>query len=322
MPPEFDPRVLDFVASLRGSGPIASLATPINQPCTAEQILEPTFDKWVHRLGAGGGANRKVWEWAYICEILEQHAATLDRPMRMLGFGVGREPIVGWFANQGHDIVATDLPADEDEREFWDSSDQHAASLDMLDMFDLCPRDELARRVTFQPVDMRSVPMNLRNFDVVWSSCAFEHLGNLEAGLQFVRASLSCLAPGGVGVHTTEFNVSSGTATVSSGPVVLYRRDDLDHFVSRMTRAGFDSNTTFDLGEHPDNALVDRPPYSVQHLRVLSGDHVTTSYGLKFTNTNSKTSQRTELARRLLGRGRQSVRTAVRRLLELTRTRR
>ncbi|MFT5530012.1 MAG: hypothetical protein ACI91O_000019 [Candidatus Poriferisodalaceae bacterium] len=300
MPLDFDQRVLDFAAGVKASGPVARLASPISQPCTMEQITEPVFDKWVHRLGAGGGPNRKVWEWAYICEVLEQQAIRLNRPMNMLGFGVGREPIVGWFASQGHNITATDLPATASETDFWDSSDQHAANADMLDMFNLCPRDELERRVTFTPVDMRSVPLRLRGFDAVWSSCAFEHLGSLDAGLQFVRESLSCLAPDGVGVHTTEFNVSSTTDTIDLGPVVLYRQSDLEEFSVKARRAGYANTTTYNLGDDPDNALVDRPPYSVQHLRVLSGGYVTTSFGFTFQNENTASRQRTELTRRTI----------------------
>ena len=34
--------------------------------------------------------------------------------------------------------------------------------------------------------------------------------------------------PGGVGVHTTEYNLSSNERTVEQGPTVLYRRRDLD----------------------------------------------------------------------------------------------
>ena len=35
-------------------------------------------------------------------------------------------------------------------------------------------------------------------FDFVWSACAFEHLGSILNGLEFVVNSVKCLKPGGV----------------------------------------------------------------------------------------------------------------------------
>ena len=70
-------------------------------------------------------------------------------------------------------------------------------------------RTEFAQRVTFRPVDMNALPADLTGFDFAWSSCALERLGTLEAGMDFVLAQMGCLRPGGVGVHPTEYLVSS-----------------------------------------------------------------------------------------------------------------
>lgn len=64
--------------------------------------------------------------------------------------------------------------------------------------------------VSFQVCDMNDISPDLTDFDFNWSSCCFEHLGSLEAGMQFVvNAVEKTLRPGGVAVHTTEYNLLS-----------------------------------------------------------------------------------------------------------------
>jgi hypothetical protein len=65
-------------------------------------------------------------------------------------------------------------------------------------------------------------------YDFLWSSCALEHLGSLDAGLDFVVNAMDLLKPGGTAIHTTEFNLSSDDETLTSGPCVIYRRRDID----------------------------------------------------------------------------------------------
>ena len=88
------------------------------------------------------------------------------------------------------------------------------------------------------------MPDDLRGFDFTWSSCAFEHLGNLAAGCDFVVEQMRCLAPGGVAVHTTELNVSSDDRTVESGATVLYRRRDIEDLAARLRRLGYRIDST------------------------------------------------------------------------------
>ena len=98
----------------------------------------------------------------------------------------------------------------------------------------LARRRAIRRSVTYQNIDMRdlsSVPKEM--FDFSWSSCSFEHLGSLEVGLKFLIHSMDCLKPGGIAVHTTEFNVSSNDATLETGNCVIYRRKDIEAFEMR-----------------------------------------------------------------------------------------
>lgn len=224
--------------------------------------------------------HRKMWEWLYICEALHR-AGMLVSGRRGLGFGVGREPLVALFARMGCDIMATDLHPDLARAAGWtDSGQEYSGGLVGLNDAGLCPGAEFERRVRFRHVDMNHLPGDLRDFDFTWSSCAFEHLGTLEAGAEFVVHQMDCVAPGGVAVHTTELNVSSDEQTVEAGATVLYRRRDILALVERLRGLGYVIECDLTGGDTPADRHVDAPPYSDTHLRTVLGDHVTTSVAL------------------------------------------
>jgi SAM-dependent methyltransferase len=256
----------------------------VSQLCTAAQIESPEYAAWCERFGERVLVHRKLWEWCYIAQAL--HEAGVLRPgARGLGFGVGREPLTAVIAGAGCDVVATDLAADAREVASWAASGQHAARLDDLNRDGLCPPDAFAARVSFRPVDMNAVPDDLTGFDFTWSSCALEHLGDLDAGLAFFRRQLRCLRPGGVGVHTTEYNVSSNNRTIARGPTVLYRRRDVEALVAEMVAGGHRMEATLAIGDRPADRHVDVEPWSTTHLKVAYRGHVTTSLGLLVQRT-------------------------------------
>ena len=49
-----------------------------------------------------------------------------------------------------------------------------------------------------------------------------DRIGSIELGLQFIENSMATLRPGGVAVHTTEFNLEDGETigTVTAGSIV------------------------------------------------------------------------------------------------------
>ncbi len=86
---------------------------------------------------------------------------------------------------------------------------------------------------------MRAIPAELSGFDFNWSSSCFEHLGTLDAGIDFVIAAVeNTLRSGGIAVHTTEYNLTSNEHTVTEGPTVIYRRRDIDELVRRLRDRG------------------------------------------------------------------------------------
>ena len=246
--------------------------------CTQAQLQEPWYAEWCTDLGEPPRAHRKLWEHAYIAHTLDV-LGHLREGRRGLGFGVGREPLVALFAGRGCDIVATDLPSGAAEARAWVNTDQHAGGLEGLLRPDLCEPAQFRERVTWRPVDMRNLGRGLSDFDFCWSACSLEHLGSLDAGTAFIEESVATLRPGGVAVHTTEYNVSSEETTLASGPTVLYRRRDLEALAARLEAAGHEvAALDLDPGRGVLDEYVDVPPYVDEpHLRVAYGEFTTTS---------------------------------------------
>ena len=96
-----------------------------------------------------------------------------------------------------------------------------------------------------------------------------------------MRNSLNCLRPGGVAVHTTEYNVSSDNDTVATGGTVIYRRQDIEKLAEVLRAEGHEIELDFDLGRGPADVYVDMPPYcNAPHLKLALWQFTTTSIGL------------------------------------------
>lgn len=249
--------------------------------CTQAEMEQPWYAGWCSVLDIEPLAHRKVWEFAYIAEMLDRNGV-LAEGRHGIGFGVGREPLISGFAAKGASVLATDLAPDDQEAFGWVKSDQHATDVDALLKAGVCDPDRFRELVSFRPVDMRAVPSDLQGFDFCWSTCAFEHLGSLEAGLDFVEASVRTLRPGGIAVHTTEFNLGSNEDTLETGPTVVYRERDIRAFRDRMEALGHEV-AALDLHQGTGllDAYVDVPPYAEEPvLRFNLANYRLTSIGL------------------------------------------
>ena len=186
------------------------------------------------------------------------------------------------LASYGCEIVATDMPEEDARRNGWAGpTNEHAANLEVLNKAGLCEPDEFRRLVTFRFEDMNAIPPDLRDFDFCWSACSIEHLGSIEKGMRFIDRMLGCLKPGGVAVHTTEFNLLSDTCTVDDAATVIFRRRDILEMQRRVRAAGHHMEVDFDPGDQPADCHIDAPPYLHDpHLKVLLHNHVSTSIGL------------------------------------------
>ena len=252
------------------------------QACTQAQLESPAFRYWATQLGEMPGMlHRKLWEWCFITQALYERGM-LREGCRGLGFAVGNEPLTGLFAKLGCSIVASDVGEEIARREGWVDTNQHATGFAQLNQRGLCPPNEFEDRVRFREVDMRAIPEDLRRFDFLWSSCALEHLGSLQAGADYVRAAMDCLREGGVAVHTTELNCDSDVETVEVGGSVIYRRHDLLTLADMLQKEGHQvSQFDFDLGTSDADRHVEDPPYqSSPQLKLRLGPYASTSFGL------------------------------------------
>jgi hypothetical protein len=244
--------------------------------CVAEEFGCSRFTRWrpvfsgvrANSIRLGGPfMHRKEWEYIAICEALRR-GGMLDAGRRGLGFAVGNELLPELFSSFGCRILATDLemrrskkPLPPDlfnELGFLRDREEHSG--------------QQGEPVEFRPVDMRRPDPDLKDFDFTWSSCALEHLGSIDAGIKFVLDQLKCLRPGGMAVNTLEFNLSSDQTTVTSGPTVVFRRQDVERLLALVEEAGHQP-APLDLyrGEAPENDFVAIPPY---HCRMRNSSHL------------------------------------------------
>jgi 2-polyprenyl-3-methyl-5-hydroxy-6-metoxy-1,4-benzoquinol methylase len=249
--------------------------------CRQADFSSAAYHAWCSRFGQRRKWHRKQWEYFFILQSLYERGK-LAPGQRGLGFGVGREPLVSVMAALGAEALATDMSLSGAKSQGWVSSGQFAAQLADLNAGKHCPPDEFERRVTYREVDMNAIPADIGEFDFIWSSCAFEHLGTLRHGAQFVINSSKHLKPGGVGVHTTEYNLSSNDVTISAGHTSLYRKRDLEELEAELLTHGCELvPLSLDAGSGFLDQWVDVPPFLDHvHLRRQLEEFSVTSVGL------------------------------------------
>ena len=265
-------------------GELPTLENPTSQLCTANQIYSRTYQKWIYEMKELPRLHRKEWEWVYIAEVLSQNGM-LQTGKKGLGFGCGLEPLPLLFAKYGAHITVTDMEEGGAVDAGWAQTDQHIKNIENL--FDNRPniissKEQFLERCDFKVADMNNIPSDLNNYDFTWSSCAFEHLGSIRHGLDFVKNSIKCLKPGGIAVHTTEFNLSSNEDTLEHPLASIFRLKDLQLLKKELEDEGytmFPINTS--VGTDKPDKHVDLPPYRQDiHLKLLLDQYVSTSIGI------------------------------------------
>lgn len=259
-----------------------NLTNPVSQMATEVQCRSDSFYYGCQetRLPHEPIFHRKLGEDAYILQCLSE-AGMMSPGTRGLGFGVGgQEPLVAVMAARGCSVVVTDLDSEEASKQGWARTGQYAATLEALNDRGICPADRFSALVKYRIADMNKIDPDLVGFDFVYSSCAFERLGSIKQGLQFVKNSLKCLRPGGIAVHTTEFNVFSNDATIDHQPTVLLRRQDIDRLAAELTSQGHEIVLNYNTGSGSFDGHIDVPPWSGIHLKLQLEQYVTTSLGL------------------------------------------
>lgn len=249
--------------------------------CCQSHFALDLYRYWAMLIRQRPQFHRKQWEFVYIAQALWERDM-LYPGRRGLGFGVGTEPLTSLFAKLGCGILATDQVAAEAAAQGWTRSNQHAASLVDVNRKGICPPEAFAARVRFRNVDMNAIPDDLTGFDFCWSACCFEHLGSLRHGMDFVVRSLNTLKPGGIAVHTTEYNLFSNEDTIETQHLSIYRRRDIEQLVARLDAMGHHVEPlNLDAGKGLVDGYIDLPPYRREpHLRLQIDRFACTSLGL------------------------------------------
>jgi 2-polyprenyl-3-methyl-5-hydroxy-6-metoxy-1,4-benzoquinol methylase len=249
---------------------------------------------WCAELKVSRIFHRKLWEFAFVLQALWERGM-IAGGKRGLGFGCGHEPVPSYLASKGVQLTVTDMAPEEARSHGWMSSDQHMTTIDQLFMPHLVDRATFDRNISLQYVDMNAIPEDLTGYDFCWSVCALEHLGSIAAGLAFVRNSLATLRPGGVAIHTTEFNFLDDSQTIDNWPTVLFQRRHFMHVAQELRNEGHDvGELDFRIGDKPLDTFIDVPPYahdwpkplaldwgnSPAHLKISIDGFASTCFGL------------------------------------------
>jgi len=257
----------DLALQLAGAlPPISGLEVPLPIELTSKAATQADIESdwarpWFSALKITPLYHRKLWEYVYTLQALWQNGM-LEPGRRGLGFGCGREPLPSCFAARGVHVTATDLSNLEQETAGWAQTQQHADSPEALYFPHLIDRQTFEQRVVLRDADMRTISADLRDYDFCWSICALEHLGSIAAGMDFVANSLDTLRPGGMAVHTTEFNFLYDDRTIDNWPTVLPQRRHFLELAERLRQAGHEvAPLDFDTGSGRIDHFVDVPPF-------------------------------------------------------------
>jgi len=261
--------------------------------CRMQDLLD--YNNWMkeifpHLPESGYVMNRKMWEYVFIVQALYEREM-LSKGKKGLGFAVGKEPLPSLFAKYGCEIVATDINSSSDTAQLWSITNQHSGSTDDLYKADICDRYTFEKNVSFRFLDMNAIQDDLEGFDFCWSSCAFEHLGSILKGKQFIYNMMKCLKPGGIAIHTTEYNLSSYNGVMVNSGCVIFGRSDFEEMRDTLIAQGhYCEDLDYRLGNYNEENYIAYHPYKRPHFKLYLGGEdegcISTSFSLLIKKGN------------------------------------
>lgn len=253
---------------IRKTIPYDTSTSPIRIPlesktCTQEDAESQWFYYWCGQLHIPPIYHRKIWEFAYVLQSLRDTDMLLPGKKAIV-FACGEEPLPSYLASLGIEVLVTDLHPEKSVGMGWKEASQYTNSLENVFYPDLVSRAVFEKKVSLQYVDMNDIPESLQGqFDFCWSICSLEHLGSIADGLKFIENSLNVLVPGGVAVHTTEFNYTNDQEAPDNCPCVLFQKKHLEDVANLLTQSGHTvAPLNFNLGKKILDKFIDLPPYS------------------------------------------------------------
>lgn len=253
-----------------------------SRPPVLADIARPGFAYWCEALRCSVRPQRKLWEFAAVLQAFYE-GGVLTKDARVLGFGVGDEPIPSYLASLGLGVVATDLAGVTDR-----------SIVMRANMIDEAAFDA---QVEVSDVDIRRLDdPTLRDFDGLWSCSVLNALTTPEAAAEAAINAMDTLKPGGVAVHTTEFAFADDAPRQAPGGLFFPRRF-FETLADGLNGRGHSvAPLSFDLGRGALDGYVDLEPYAAEgsqafenlwreglgcpHLKVISAGVLTTSFVL------------------------------------------
>lgn len=262
----------------------------VSKPTTQKDMESSWFLYWCKEIKVAPIYHRKLWEHAFILQVLYENNL-IKSDVKGIGFGCGQEPLPSYFASKNIKVIASDLDPKNDAARAWIETDQHSASKEIFFFPDLVDRSTFDSNVEHRFIDMNNIPNLGEKFDFCWSVCAMEHLGSIKKGLNFVENSLSILKPGGIAIHTTEFNYLYDDKTIDNWGSVLFRKKDFMALSDRLKKSGHTLiGPDFDTGNGVLDMFIDVPPFgdkdkyfnreTLAHLKVDIDGFPATCFGL------------------------------------------
>ncbi|MBZ4655022.1 MAG: hypothetical protein JG781_2379 [Peptococcaceae bacterium] len=258
----------------------------VSKLCNEQDFKTEWFKNCCVKLQEPFKYHRKLWEYCFIYESLLERGY-LQPGKKGLGFAVGKEPLTAAFASHGCRITSTDLELEKAQAQGWTLSNQHCNSILDLNKRGICDPYLFNSLVTFKYMDMNKIDNETFNvYDFTWSSCAFEHCGSIDLGKKFIINQMNCLKPGGIAIHTTEYNLSSNKNTIETGPTVLFRKQDIEWIVDNLRALGHSINIDYTVGKGEIESIVAKQTDTDYHLRLHLDGYITTSIGLIITKSS------------------------------------
>jgi 2-polyprenyl-3-methyl-5-hydroxy-6-metoxy-1,4-benzoquinol methylase len=254
----------------------------ISRMCTFSQMITHSYNRTAAIFKEKPAFHRKQWEFVYIYNTLLQ-AGVLKPGKVGMGFGCGSEPLPAAYARLGAKVIATDL-APELAGD-WSKSSQWTVDVSQLNERSICPEQQFKELVRHEYQNMNELPYEQyeSKLDFVWSSCAIEHVGSLEKSKAFLTNVMRLLKPGGISIHTTEFNLSDLDYTIEEGSSIVFRKKDILEVREDLIRMGHHpAPIDFRSGCSWVDNYIDAPPYAANpvHLKLLLQEVTSTSIGL------------------------------------------
>lgn len=249
---------------------------PVCQLCTAGQFDEPAFAEIAQALALAPRLHRKVWEQVYIVSALATEGAIAEG-RTAVALGGERARVAALLASRGMGVTVLGQAGRLTPRE----------TKDGLHLFypEIVHLDDFERLVRYAEADLRAADdlsaLVGAGYDTLFTCGALHRLGRIEAALHMIEAAMALLRPGGIAVHTFDFNVGADEETLDTEEGCLPRRRDIEALILRLGAAGHE---VLPLNLHPGHdeadGQVDVPPFGLPHLKVEVQRHVASSIGL------------------------------------------